>query len=64
MFDAIIEKYRQTNHHYNKTEYYARVFPMAIKNHDPVFIYGNFQRKNIVRKSDGTVVVINWEAAA
>lgn len=64
MLDAIVEKYRQTNRNYNKAEYYARVLPVAIKNHDPVFTHGDFQRKNVVRKSDGTVVIIDWEAAA
>lgn len=42
-----------------KSEFYSRLLPLVIRNHDPVFTHGDFQQKDILVKSDGTTATFN-----
>ncbi|KEY70182.1 hypothetical protein S7711_03403 [Stachybotrys chartarum IBT 7711] len=46
-----------------KAEYYRRALPLAVRGHAPVFTHGDLQRKNLLLREDGTVVMLDWEAA-
>ncbi|KAE9380835.1 phosphotransferase enzyme family protein [Stipitochalara longipes BDJ] len=61
--EAVVQKYRHENPEFQKSEYYSRILPLVLRNHAPVFSHGDFQRKNIVVRNDGTLVMIDWEAA-
>ncbi|KFA46179.1 hypothetical protein S40293_10742 [Stachybotrys chartarum IBT 40293] len=63
MLDAMAEKCMHTNPGYRKAEYYRRALPLAVRGHAPVFTHGDLQRKNLLLREDGTVVMLDWEAA-
>lgn len=63
MLDALVQKHQHTNPLYRKHEFYSRLLPLVIRNHGPVFTHGDFQRKNVLVKSDGTIALVDWEAA-
>lgn len=44
-----------------RREFYNRLIPMILKNESPpVFTHGDLQLRNIIRKEDGQVVIIDW----
>lgn len=61
--NALVEKYLYNSGLNHKASYYRRVLPLVLQNHKSVFTHGDLQRKNIIVKDDGTVVVIDWETA-
>lgn len=61
--DALIQKYAYSTGLVHKASYYRRVLPLILHNHNPVFTHGDLQRKNVILRADGTVVLIDWEAA-
>ncbi|KFA81645.1 hypothetical protein S40288_09171, partial [Stachybotrys chartarum IBT 40288] len=63
MLDAMAEKCMHTNPGYRKAEYYRHALPLAVRGHAPVFTHGDLQRKNLLLREDGTVVMLDWEAA-
>ncbi|KAJ2894821.1 phosphotransferase enzyme family protein [Zalerion maritima] len=63
MLDAMVQKHLLRKPELQKSKYYNRVLPLVIRNHVPIFTHGDFQRKNILIKNDGEVVMIDWEAA-
>ncbi len=60
---ALIEKYRYNSGLDYKASYYRRVLPLVLKNNSPTFTHGDFQRKNIILKDSGNVVLVDWETA-
>lgn len=63
MLEALMQKYVYNLPKYRKHEYYSRILPLVLQNHAPVFTHGDLQRKNVIVKKDGTVVMIDWESA-
>jgi serine/threonine protein kinase len=63
LLEAIVDIYRVTNPRVQKAEYYARILPLVFRGDKSVFTHGDFQLKNILMKDDGTLTVIDWEAA-
>jgi thiamine kinase-like enzyme len=63
MLEAMVQKYMHNLPKYRKHEYYSRMLPLVLRDHAPVFTHGYLQRKNILVRKDGTVVMIDWEAA-
>ncbi|KAL5317467.1 hypothetical protein ACEPPN_014562 [Leptodophora sp. 'Broadleaf-Isolate-01'] len=63
MLEAMVHKYLHNNPGYRKSEYYSRVLPLVLRNHSSVFTHGDFQRKNVLIRNDGTLIMIDWEAA-
>lgn len=63
MLDAMAEKYLLNNPGHRKAEFYRRVLPLTLHDHPSVFTHGDVQRKNILLRNDGTLVVLDWEAA-
>ncbi|KAH9908220.1 protein kinase-like domain-containing protein [Xylariomycetidae sp. FL2044] len=48
-----------------KVRYYRHVLPTELRGDgDPVFTHNDFQRKNVMVKPDGELVVIDWEYAS
>ncbi|EJT79711.1 hypothetical protein GGTG_04795 [Gaeumannomyces tritici R3-111a-1] len=60
---AMINKYLLIGTMPNKAKFYSRVVPRVLVNHVPVFTHGDLQGKNILLRSDGSLVLIDWEAA-
>ncbi|KAK7963641.1 hypothetical protein PG996_008665 [Apiospora saccharicola] len=49
----------------HKLRYYQHVLPTHLRgNEAPVFTHNDFQRKNVMVRPDGTLVVIDWEFAS
>ncbi|KAJ2895264.1 phosphotransferase enzyme family protein [Zalerion maritima] len=63
MLEAVMQKYEHSNHQIRKAEFYRHTLPSVLHDHPPVFTHGDFQRENIIVKDNGTLVMINWEAA-
>lgn len=63
MLEAMVQKYLHNNPGYRKSEYYSRMLPLVLHNHASVFTHGDFQRKNVLVRNDGTLIMIDWEAA-
>ena len=63
LLGALVRKYHFANPGYGKAELYGRLLPLVIRGHAPTLTHGDFQRKNIMIKSDGVLVLIDWEAA-
>jgi hypothetical protein len=61
--NALIEKYLYNGGIPSKAEFYRRIFPSVFCDHASVFTHGDFQRKNILVKDDGNLVLIDWESA-
>jgi aminoglycoside phosphotransferase len=61
--EAMVEKYLYNNMMPQKAEFYRRILPVALHSHKPVFSHADFQRKNIMMRNDGGIVVIDWETA-
>ncbi|UPK91372.1 hypothetical protein LCI18_002307 [Fusarium solani-melongenae] len=63
---ALVDKYTVYcgNIEPQKTDYYRRVLPTALKgNNDSVFTHNDLRRKNILISNDGTVVLLGWAYA-
>ena len=63
MLEGLVQKYVHNIPTHRKSEYYSRMLPWVLRGHAPVFTHGDLQRKNIIVKTDGTVVIIDWESA-
>jgi thiamine kinase-like enzyme len=63
MLDAIVKIYARRKPGFRNSHFYGRVLPLVLRGHTPVFTHGDFQRKNIVVRNDGAVVLVDWEAA-
>ncbi|PMD13787.1 hypothetical protein NA56DRAFT_682846 [Hyaloscypha hepaticicola] len=63
MLEALMQKYVYNLPKYRKHECYSRILPLVLQNHAPVFTHGDLQRKSVIVKKDGTVVMIDWESA-
>jgi aminoglycoside phosphotransferase (APT) family kinase protein len=63
MVDALLQKYQHSHPKPRKADFYRRVLPLTLHDHASVFTHGDFQRKNVLLRNDGTVVIIDWEAA-
>lgn len=63
VLDALAQKYSHHWPEHGKGAFYKRVLPLVLRNHPPVFTHGDLQRKNVVVRDDGKVVLIDWEAA-
>lgn len=61
---ALANKFSHHFPEHGKGAFYRRVFPLVLRGHPPVFTHGDLQRKNVVVRDDGKVVLIDWEAAA
>ncbi|KND86831.1 hypothetical protein TOPH_08505 [Tolypocladium ophioglossoides CBS 100239] len=61
--DALVQKYLYKSGLDHKADYYRRVLPLVLRNHNIVFTHGDLQRKNIILREDGVAVVIDWETA-
>ncbi len=61
--DAMIEKYLYNKGMPSKAKFYRRTFPHVLRDHPPVLTHGDFQRKNVLVRDDGTLVLIDWESA-
>ncbi|KAK3936406.1 phosphotransferase enzyme family protein [Diplogelasinospora grovesii] len=48
---------------HQKAEYYRRVLPVVLRGDPTSFSHADFQRKNLILRPDGTVVMVDWEAA-
>lgn len=72
---ALVAKYIESGLPKYKAEFYARAFKEVLRDHEPMFSHGDFQRKNVMlRRSiakdtcdkkdiEPDVVVIDWECA-
>ncbi|KAG6030496.1 hypothetical protein E4U41_007816 [Claviceps citrina] len=60
---AFIKKYLYNSGQVQKAAFYRHVLPGILRGHKPVFTHGDLQRKNVMIREDGTVVLIDWEAA-
>lgn len=60
---ALIEKYFYNSGLDQKAAFYRRVLPLILRGHEPVFTHGDLQRKNIIIRENGAVVLIDWETA-
>lgn len=60
---ALVAKYLYNCGLSQKAAFYRRVLPAVLRGHQPVFTHGDLQRKNIIVRENGLVVVIDWEAA-
>ncbi|KAI5455759.1 hypothetical protein BGZ63DRAFT_397905 [Mariannaea sp. PMI_226] len=63
LIDAFVKKYLYYSGLVHKAEYYRRVLPLVLSGHRSIFSHGDLQRKNIMVKEDGGLVIIDWEAA-
>ena len=61
--EAMVHKYLYNNMSPQKAEFYRRVLPQVLRNHNPIFTHADFQRKNVMIRTDGTLVIIDWETA-
>ena len=61
--EAMVLKYLYNTTSPQKAEYYRRVLPQVLRNHKPIFQHADLQRKNIMIRDDGTLVIIDWETA-
>lgn len=61
--EAMALKYLYNNMSPQKAEYYRRVLPLVLRNHNPIFSHADFQRKNVMIRNDGTLVIVDWETA-
>ncbi|KAJ3499406.1 hypothetical protein NLG97_g347 [Lecanicillium saksenae] len=60
---ALVQKYLYNGGSTQKAKFLSRMLPSALRDHTAVFTHGDLQRKNIIIKSDKSIVVIDWEAA-
>jgi thiamine kinase-like enzyme len=64
---AIIANYKRQGHSKYKADYYARVFLILFRDHEPTFTHGDFQRKNIIirrastKQEEREITIIDWE---
>ncbi|KAK7212017.1 hypothetical protein V2G26_019195 [Clonostachys chloroleuca] len=63
MIEAILSKYHLAYPENQKFGFYTRYLPEIAGDSIPVFTHSDFQRKNVILRKDGTVVLIDWEAA-
>ncbi|KAH9221242.1 kinase-like domain-containing protein [Leptodontidium sp. 2 PMI_412] len=61
--EAMVRKYLHNNTLPQKAGFYKRILPLVLQNHDPVFSHADLQRKNILMRNDGSLVIIDWETA-
>ncbi|KAG4436788.1 hypothetical protein IFR05_007722 [Cadophora sp. M221] len=61
--EAMVRKYLYNNLIPQKAEFYKRVLLLVLQNHSPVFSHADLQRKNIMMRNDGSLVIIDWETA-
>jgi thiamine kinase-like enzyme len=61
--EAMALKYLYNNISPQKATYCSRVLPQVLRNHNPIFTNADFQRKNVIVRNDGTLVIIDWETA-
>ncbi|KAG9241587.1 kinase-like domain-containing protein [Calycina marina] len=61
--EAMVRKYLYNNMPPQKAEFYRRILPLVLKDHNPVFSHADVQRKNIMMRNDGGLVIIDWETA-
>lgn len=59
--NALVEKYLYNSGLKHKASYYRRMLQLVLRDHGSVFTHGDFQRKNIIVKDDGAVVLIDGE---
>lgn len=60
---ALVNKYRLLGGKPAKASFYDRIVPRVLFNHAPVFTHGDLQAKNAVVRRDGSLVLVDWEAA-
>ncbi|ATY66340.1 phosphotransferase enzyme family [Cordyceps militaris] len=60
---ALVQKYLYNNGSAHKATFLRRMLPSVLKDHVAVFTHGDLQRKNVMIKSDNSIVLIDWEAA-
>ncbi|KZZ98342.1 phosphotransferase enzyme family protein [Moelleriella libera RCEF 2490] len=63
MVNAMLENHLHRNQTKRKAEFYRRVLPNRLHDQPSVFTHGDVQRKNLLLKEDGTLVVLDWEDA-
>lgn len=61
--EALVRKYLYNNMAPQKAEFYRRIFPQVLQNHDSIFSHADVQRKNIMVRTDGSLAIIDWETA-
>ncbi|KAJ6444888.1 dipeptidyl aminopeptidase [Purpureocillium lavendulum] len=61
--DAFIKKYLYNSGLEHKAAFYRRVLPVVLRGHGIVFTHGDFQRKNVILKEHGELVIVDWENA-
>jgi len=61
--EAMVRKYLYNNMSLQKAEFYRRILPLVLHSHKPVFSHADLQRKNIMMRNDGRLVIIDWETA-
>ena len=61
--NAFVQKYLYNSGLPHKAKYYRRVLPLVLRNHGAVFTHGDLQRKNMILKEGGEIVLIDWETA-
>ncbi|KAK3370802.1 phosphotransferase enzyme family protein [Lasiosphaeria ovina] len=62
---AVVDKYLQTGSDRLsfRAAFYRRAFPSVLHGHRSVFTHGDLQRKNIVVRDSGEIVLIDWESS-
>ncbi|KAG8412964.1 hypothetical protein J3458_013387 [Metarhizium acridum] len=60
---ALIEKYLHNGGLNQKAAFYRRALPLILRGYRPIFTHGDLQRKNLIIRENGVVVLIDWEAA-
>ncbi|OWT42296.1 phosphotransferase enzyme family protein [Pochonia chlamydosporia 170] len=60
---ALIQKYIYNSGLNHKAAFYRRVLPLILRGHKPIFTHGDLQRKNVIIRENGEVVLIDWETA-
>ncbi|KAM5362224.1 hypothetical protein ACJZ2D_012664 [Fusarium nematophilum] len=66
LIEGLIEKYSQESDAAprNKAAYYRRVLPKVFRGTgEPIFTHADFQRKNVMLRPDGRVVMVDWATA-